>query len=252
MFGNGNPVMKESTFERDYQSEISSTTGYMSVNGTIQKTFLLFAILLATSVVGWAFASMPLLLGSAVVGFVLALILCFKPLAAPVLAPIYAVAEGLFVGAVSKVTYLQLADKPEYSQAIPLAAFGTIATLGIMLFLYASRIIRVSERMRAIGTGLILSVFVFYGACFLLSFIIPDQIRGISLFNAGPIGIGFSVFVIGLAAFKFLLDFDMIEQGVRSRAPKQMEWYGAFALIVTVVWLYLEILNLVRKLASSR
>ncbi len=240
-----NPTMRADLFEES--AGINSTP--MTLSGTVRNLGILLLITLAAAAVGWVFPSFPGLIASFVVGLILCLIISFKPTNAPTLSPVYALAEGYFVGAVSAITAVSLKDTTIGSAAIPLALMGTMLTLGGMLFLYVKRIIRVTETMRSVIIGLTAGVMLTYLGCFLLSFIAPNFVGGLATFGNGPIGIGFSVLVIGLAAFNFLLDFDLIERGIQSRAPKYMEWYAAFGTLVTIIWLYLEILNLIRKLS---
>jgi len=182
-----------------------------------------------------------------IAGFVVAIITTFKPTLAPWTAPIYAALEGAFLGALSQLVEMRFAAA--YPGIALQAVMLTCGTLLVMLFLYSSGIVRVTERLKAgimMATG---AVMLFYVASMLLS------LFGVSIpfvFSATPIGIAFSLFVVGLAAFNLLLDFDFIEEGARSQAPKYMEWYGAFGLMVTLIWLYLEMLRLLQKLASSR
>lgn len=221
----------------------------MTLSGTVRNLGILLLITLATAVVGWVVPSFPGLIAAALTAFGLCLFISFKPTTAPTLAPVYAAIKGYAVGVISAVTAVSLKDSTLGSGAIPIALLGTMMTLGGMLFLYAKRIIRVTETMRSIIFGLTAGVALTYLACMLLYFVAPSFVSGLATFGNGPIGIGFSVFVIGLAAFNFLLDFDLIERGIQSRAPKYMEWYAAFGTLVTIVWLYLEILNLIRKLS---
>jgi uncharacterized YccA/Bax inhibitor family protein len=178
-------------------------------------------------------------IGGLLVGLVCAIVLAFKPNLAKILGPIYAVAEGLFVGAISR------AYETYYDGIVVQAAGATIAVVGVMLALYGLRIIKVTDRFRRIVIGATLGVAVFYGISLLMS-----------LFGATPtflssssaLGIGFSFLVAGLAAFNLALDFDFIERGAKERLPESVEWYAAFGVLVTVVWLYLEILRLLAKL----
>ena len=232
-----------------------STT--MTVQGTVAKTFLLLAILSATAIWAWNAAasgdlSMGLLGISAIGGFIVAMITIFRPTAAPVTAPIYAALEGTFLGAFSQIIESSLnARFPDHRfQGIAMqAVILTSGVLFFMLFVYQTRLIRVTEKLRAgivIATG---GLCAFYLITMLLS------LFGVAMplvFSSSPWGIGFSVLVVGLAAFNLLLDFDFIEQGAHYQAPKSLEWYGAFGLIVTLVWLYLEVLRLLRKLADQR
>jgi uncharacterized YccA/Bax inhibitor family protein len=224
----------------------------MTVQGTVTRTFVLLAILMATAWWSWnAMAGQTLapgvLIASALVGFVVAMITIVKPTIAPWTAPAYAALEGIFLGAVSQVI------ERLYHDRVPGIAMQAVSlTCGVtfvMLFLYATRIIRVTDKLRmgiVAATG---ALCLFYFIAFLLSFFgmaVP------LVFSSSVAGIGFSLFVVGLAAFNLLLDFDFIEQSAYSEAPKYMEWYGAFGLMVTLIWLYLEILRLLAKLASQR
>jgi uncharacterized YccA/Bax inhibitor family protein len=224
----------------------------MTVQGTMSKTFLLLAILSATALWSWhAMANDQLQMAvvpiAALVGFVLAMVTILKPTVAPWTSPVYAAMEGVFLGALSQIVEMR------FGKAYPGIALQAVAltagTLLVMLFVYASGMIRVTEKLKAgiiMATG---AVGLFYFLSILLG------LFGVSvpfLFSATPIGIGFSLFVVGLAAFNLLLDFDFIEQAARSEAPKFMEWYGAFGLMVTLIWLYLEMLRLLQKIASNR
>jgi uncharacterized YccA/Bax inhibitor family protein len=228
------------------------------VQGTVGKTFALLAILSATAIWSWnATASGDLafgaLLASMLGGFVFAMITIFKPSAAPWTAPIYAALEGVFLGSLSQVidvrySGIEVRHVPLDGIAMQAASL-TVGVLFVMLFLYGARIIRVTDKLRAgiiMATG---ALCMFYFVAVLLSFF---HVQVPLLFSSTPYGIGFSLFVVGLAAFNLLLDFDFIERAAHAGAPKYMEWYGAFGLLVTLVWLYLEILRLLRKMADQR
>jgi uncharacterized YccA/Bax inhibitor family protein len=223
-----------------------------TVQGTMSKTFLLLAILSATALWAWnATAGDELQIGvptvAGIAGFVLAMITIFKPTVAPWTAPIYAAMEGVFLGAISQVVETQV---PEAYHGIALqAVMLTAGTLMVMLFLYGSRIIRVTEQLKAGVIAATGALCLFY----LISFVLT--LFGVAvpfIFSASPWGIGFSLFVVGLAAFNLLLDFDFIEEAAQRGAPKFMEWYGAFGLMVTLIWLYLEMLRLLQKVAANR
>ena len=221
----------------------------MTVQGTVYKTFVLLAILLATGAWAWnAAAAQTLaigLLGAAGIGgFIVAMVTIFSPKLAAWTAPIYAACEGVLLGAISQVF------ERRFGQGIALQAVTlTCGVLFIMLFAYATRLIKVTEKLKmgiVVATG---ALCLFYLITIVLSFF------GVGvplIFSAKPIGIAFSLFVVGLAAFNLLLDFDFIENSAAASAPKYMEWYGAFGLMVTLIWLYLEILRLLAKLASQR
>jgi uncharacterized YccA/Bax inhibitor family protein len=236
-------------FEQVYGAPRSMVT---TVQGTMSKTFLLLAILSATGL--WSFnttASGGLEFGvvgvAGIAGFVLALVTIFKPTAAPWTAPVYAAMQGVFLGAISQIVEMKMGQKGPHGIAFQAVSL-TVGTLLIMLFLYGSRLIRVTERLRAgiiMATG---AVCLFYVVTILMRLFGMDMPFGFA--TSSPAGIGFSLFVVGLAAFNLLLDFDFIEEAARREAPKYMEWYGAFGLIVTLVWLYLELLRLLQKVNS--
>ena len=175
------------------------------------------------------------------------LVTIFKPTVAPWTSPVYAAMEGVFLGAISQIVEMR------YGKAYPgialQAVMLTSGTLLAMLFVYANGIIRVTDRLKA---GIIMAT----GALCLFYFVsMMLRMFGVTMpliWSATPIGIGFSLFVVGLAAFNLLLDFDFIEQAAHRQMPKYMEWYGAFGLMVTLVWLYLEMLRLLSKIASNR
>ncbi len=238
-----NPVLARATFATT--GEVG--TAPMTLGGTIAKTLVLLGILVATATFSWlqtgAGLAQPDKLGTLflvgiVGGFGVALYTVFRPQHAPVTAPIYAALEGLLLGSLSAILNLRYRGLPV--QAVVL----TVATLGVMLVAYRLGVIRATERFKTIVVSCTFAVAVFYVVALVMAtfgLYIPF------LHEGGPIGIGFSLFVTGLAAFNLILDFDLIEQGV-GRAPAYMEWYAAFGLVVTLVWLYLEVLRLLRKL----
>jgi uncharacterized YccA/Bax inhibitor family protein len=227
-----------------------------TVQGSIGKTFLLAAILSFTALYSWNFlgtAQFPVVLLpiSLIGGIIVAMITIFKPTAAPVTAPLYAALEGLLLGAISRYydAVYGVRFHGEYGGIVLQAVMLTAATLFVMLFVYSTGLVRVTEKLRAgiiTATG---ALALFYIVTMLLGFF---GVRMPLVFSASPLGIGFSLFVVGLAAFNLLLDFDFIEKAAYAGAPKYMEWYGAFGLIVTLIWLYLEILRLLAKLSDRR
>jgi uncharacterized YccA/Bax inhibitor family protein len=246
-----NPAFSPEVFGRAYGT---TGTAAMTVQGTIGKTFALLAILSATAIYSWNASAggemQPVVLPAAGIGgFILALVTIFRPNLAPWTAPIYAAFEGVFLGTLSFIIE-HFALKGRYPGIALQAVSMTTGTLFVMLFLYGAGIIRVTDRLRAgiIGaTGAICLVYLISMVVSLFGGNVPF------IHGAGPIGIGFSLFVVGLAAFNLLLDFDFIDKAARTQqAPKYMEWYGAFGLMVTLVWLYLEILDLLRKLSDRR
>lgn len=188
---------------------------------------------------------MPLILGGAIGGLVIAIVLMFKKEWAPYLAPLYALLEGLFIGAVSSF----------FNQAYPgivMQAVGLTFSVGIgMYFLYAMRIIRATEKFKSVLITATVGIALFYFAIMILRMFSVNIDETMPFVNGGGMfGIGFSLLIVAIAALNLILDFDMIEQGAEMGAPKYMEWYGAFGLMVTFVWLYMEILRLLSKFSS--
>jgi uncharacterized YccA/Bax inhibitor family protein len=224
-------------------------TGVMTIGGAITATGVLFALLLVTSVIGWNLVkvdangdvtSFPGWIIVALIGALgVAIVTAFKPTIARYTAPVYALAEGLVVGAISHVFDAQ------YSGIVIQAVGATIGVFTVMLALYGLRIIRVTDRFRRIVIGATVGVMLLYGVSLLFSLFgnTPSFLHDASL-----LGIGLSVVVAGIAAFNLALDFDLIEKGANAGAPKYMEWYAAFGLMVTIVWLYLELLRLLARL----
>jgi uncharacterized YccA/Bax inhibitor family protein len=187
------------------------------------------------------------MIGGAIGGFIMAIVISFNPKLAQYLAPIYAVLQGLFLGAISAIF------NESFSHTAPdlviNAVLLTIVTTLVMLTIYQSKIIRVNSQFRKILTIAISSIFFYYVISIVLSFF---GVNLTMLHNSGPLSIGISLIIVGVAAFSLLMDFDFIEKASYSGAPKYMEWYGAFALMVTIIWLYLEILKLLAKFAGRR
>lgn len=243
LFESNNPVLKEKTFQQAHQLEYTET---MTMNGVIGKMAFLLAMVLAAAVYSWGqFAKgenvMPLVLGGAIGGLIIGLVITFKKEWSPYLAPAYALAQGLFLGAISAF-YGSLYD------GIVLQAVGiTIATFIAMLVLYRARIIRATEKFKAIIFTATAGIAIFYLIAFGLGFF---NIHIPFLHEGSMVGIIFSLVVTVVAALNLILDFDMIENGVAQGAPKFFEWFGSFALLVTLVWLYLEVLRLLSKVNS--
>jgi uncharacterized YccA/Bax inhibitor family protein len=234
-----NPALK---LDHGLFSHSLSKDEQMTIQGTVNKTGLLLLIVLIGSAISWG-ASNPtlwIMVGS-IGGLVMALVTIFKKEWAPTTAPIYAFLEGLFLGAMSS---LFEASYP----GIAIQATGlTFGTLAGMLVAYKSGTIQASENFKLGVVAATGGIFLFYLGSFifsLLGFGMP------SVFGNGLIGIGFSLFVVVIAALNLVLDFDFIEQSANRGAPKYLEWYGAFGLMVTLIWLYIEILHLLAKLQS--
>ena len=196
---------------------------------------------LTDGTIGYHYTIPMLAWAGMIVGLGLVVLLYFKPHLAKFIAPIYAIAEGFFVGAISRMyeTY--------YDGIVVQAAGATIAVFAVMLVLYRTGVIKVTSRFRQVVTSATMGVMVFYGVCMVIRlFAGADSISFLS--SPSLLGIGFSVLVAGLAAFNLALDFDFIERGAKQGLSKDFEWYGAFALLVTIIWLYLELLRLLSKL----
>lgn len=235
-----NPAFSEKTFSKlGYSSDYSDA---MTVNGSIQKTLLLLAVTASTAAGAWSLVStnptyfMPFLVGGSIVGLILAITLAFKQHLAPTLAPIYALAQGLVLGSISMV----------YQQIAGIAFILTFGIAFIMLGLYRSGLIPVTDKLRFGITAATGGVMLFYLLTMALRFF---GVQMPYIHDGGMLSIGISLVVIGIAAFNLLLDFDLIEKGSEMGAPKYMEWYAAFGLLVTLIWLYLEILKLLNKLS---
>ncbi len=241
----GNPALKESTFRG---LPVAAEGEGMTIEGTVNKTYVLFLLLIvgvAGAVVAEESALYGLMMLGAIGGLITAVVTVFRKQWAPITAPIYALLEGLFVGAISLVM------EAAYPGIVLPAVSLTFGTLFALLAAYRSGLIKVTENFKlgvAAATG---AIFVVYLAQFVLG-IVGVQVGFLheAIFGAGWLGIGVSVVVIIVAALNLVLDFDFIEHGAAARAPKYMEWYGAFGLLVTLIWLYLEILRLLSKLRS--
>ena len=252
MMRSGNPVLNDKTFTRHID-----LTGddRMTLMGTVHKTAALLILLVLTASYTWSLVMgvnaegqlvaapgiFGYMIGGAIGGLIFALITCFKPTWAPITAPLYAAAEGLFIGAISAFAESRF-------PGIVLQAVGlTFGTLFALLGAYRSGLIKATENFKlgvCAATG---GIMMIYLATFILGMFgvhIPF-IHGSGLF-----GIGFSAFVVVIAALNLVLDFDFIENASDHGAPKYMEWVGAFGLMVTLVWLYIEILHLLMKLRS--
>ena len=230
---------------------ISDTAQAMTIQGTVNKTALLTLLVLITSTWTWRLyyaagnpaAVMPWVLGGAFGGLIVALITIFKKQWAPFTAPIYALVEGLFLGGISAIFEAQ------YPGIVIQAVSLTFGTLFCLLLAYRSGLIKVTENFRlgvAAATGGIALIYLATLALGLFGVRMPF------IHESGLIGIGFSLFVVVIAALNLVLDFDFIENGAERGAPKYMEWYAAFGLMVTLIWLYIEILRLLAKLRSRR
>ena len=245
-----NPVLSTDTFYEEATAAPSS--GVMTVTGASVKAVVLTALLAMSGIASWVLIEradtangdarlyhMLFGLGAPLLGFIVAMITSFSPKASPILAPIYAVLEGLFLGAISGFF------NARYEGIVAEAALLTTATLGLMATLYATRFIVVTNKLRMGIIGATMAIALMYLVAMVL------RLCGVPfhyLYGSDPISIGISFIVVAVAAFNLVLDFDVIESGAKARAPKYMEWYAAFGLLVTLIWLYAEILRLLAKL----
>jgi uncharacterized YccA/Bax inhibitor family protein len=235
-----NPALNEQIFQNVRSLDTSSG---MTIQGTVNKTAISLAVLVASATFTWVNPNGGLMMLGAIGGFIVAIITAFKKEWAPTTTPIYAALQGLFLGGIS-VMFNQ-----QYPGIVIQAVYLTFGTLFALLMAYASGKIRVTENFKLGLTAAMGGLFFFY----IINFILGFFGMGItSVYGNGIIGIGFSVVVVAIAALNLVLDFDFIEQGAQQGAPKYMEWYGAFGLMVTLIWLYIEILRLLAKLQSRR
>ncbi|PKQ65814.1 hypothetical protein BZG02_02075 [Labilibaculum filiforme] len=240
-----NPVLSEKIFSATRSESYSET---MTVNGTINKIGLLLFFLVAAASYTWGLYNeamdssvvLPWLIGGAIVGLILALVTTFKPVWSPYTAPFYALAEGIMLGGLSAMM------NASYPGIVIQAVGLTFATLFAMLFAYKTGLIKVTEKFKMGVVAATGGIFIFY----MLNWILGMFGIGFNFANdSSLLSIGISLFVVVIAALNLVLDFDFIEKGEQSGAPKYMEWYGAFGLMVTLVWLYVELLRLLSKLA---
>lgn len=232
-----NPVLDDKTFR-----QTDFTQNAMSINGVINKSFLLWAILAFGAYLGWTHptTTAQLLMPACIVTFILALIIIFKKELSPVLAPIYAFCEGAMLGAIT------LVFEKSYPGIAVSAVFLTISVLFCMLAAFKAGFIKATNRFYAVVGISTLAIALLYLVSIIISLFGG---AGFAFINgSSTFGILFSIFVVLIASFNLIIDFDVIQKGVDMGAPKYMEWYGGFALMVTIVWLYIEVLRLLSKL----
>ncbi|MGV8960849.1 MAG: Bax inhibitor-1/YccA family membrane protein [Stenotrophomonas sp.] len=248
----GNPALQESTFlDLGSGTVVTRDGGAMTLNGTVNKTGILLVLTVLTAAFAWhntltasgelAPGAMLYLWGGVIAGLTLSLVTIFKKTWAPVSAPLYALAEGFFLGAISAIY------EARFQGIVFQAVLLTFGTLFALLFAYRSGLIKATENFKLGVVAATGGIALVYLATIVLGFF---NINIPLIHESGLVGIGFSLFVVVIAALNLVLDFDFIETGVAQNAPKYMEWYGAFALMVTLVWLYIEFLRLLSKLQS--
>lgn len=249
LFKSGNPTLSEKMFN---STLTANQEDVMTVRGTLNKFGFLFLMVMATAFFSWySFGKgvdvTSYMWGGAIGGLIVALIIVFKKTWAPFLAPAYALLEGLFVGAIS--AHFNHAFEATAPFIITQAVGLTFGVAIAMFVLYNMRIIRATETFKSVIITATAGIAIFY----VISLVLRMFSINVPFIHEGStFGIIFSVFVVGIAALNLILDFDMIERGSDAGAPKFMEWYGAFGLLVTIVWLYLEILRLLAKLNSRK
>lgn len=239
-----NPILNEKFAEQERVLQGEP----MTINGTIQITAFLGILLVAAAAfvwtrftLGYTDIAMMLTGGGAIIGFILGIVIAFSRI--KYLIPVYAVCEGLFLGGISATI------EASYPGIVAQAVLGTFAALFSMLALYKMNVIRCSDKFRSvifIATASIAVIYIVNLIGSLFNFAVPV------INSSSMLGIGFSAVVVIIAALNLIVDFDFIERGAQNYLPKDMEWYGAFGLMVTMVWLYLEILRLLAKLQDRR
>jgi len=236
-----NPVLKERAFTGAIPAGET-----MTIQGTVNKTGLLLLFVVATAAWTWGLAhsetpnaAVPWTLGGLVGGLVVALVTIFKKEWSPISAPIYALLEGLVLGGISAI----------FDKSYPGIAMQAISlTFGVMFVMLLAYKMRIVQATRGFKLGVIAAtggIAIVYLISMVMSLFFHTQMS--FLYAATPLGIGISLFVVIIASLNLIIDFDMIETGARMGAPKYMEWYGAFGLMVTLIWLYMEILRLLSK-----
>jgi uncharacterized YccA/Bax inhibitor family protein len=236
-----NPILKEKAFTGQL-----ATGETMTIQGTVNKTGLLLFLVVVSAAWTWGLvhsetpeAAYPWMIGGAIGGFVVALVTVFKKTWAPISAPIYALLEGLFLGGISAIL-----DRTYHGIAVQAVSL-TFAVMFVMLLAYKFGIIRATRGFKLGVIAATGGIALVYLANMVMSAFFHTQITILN--SSTPLGIGISLFIVVIAALNLIIDFDMIETAANSGAPKYMEWYGAFGLMVTLIWLYLEILRLLSK-----
>ena len=241
MMRSGNPALNKKTFE----NLTNTSGGVMTLDGAVNKTAISLLLLMCAAYYTYSNGNLSLIWPGFIGGFIVAMITIFKKEWSPVTVPVYAVLEGLALGGISSV-YAH-----EYTGIVQQAIFLTFGIFATLLFAYKTKVIKPTENFK-------LGVFAATGGIaivYLASFIMSMFGSGMSIMspdNSSWMSIGFSLFVVVIASLNLVMDFDFIEEAAEKGAPKYMEWYGAFGLLVTLIWLYLEILRLLAKLNSRR
>ena len=241
MIKSGNPALSKKTFDN-----LKSKTGeVMTLDGAVNKIAISLAVLLFAAYYTYTNAVMNYVWVGSIGGFIVALVTIYKKEWGPVTVPIYAVLEGLALGGISKL-YAEMFEPGIVPQAISL----TLGILIALLFAYKTKIIKVTENFKLGVFAATMGLLIVYLISYFMSVFGGTGLPIMNPANASVLSIGFSIFVIVIASLNLVMDFDFIEKGVENGAPKYMEWYSAFGLLVTLIWLYVEILRLLAKLSS--
>jgi uncharacterized YccA/Bax inhibitor family protein len=246
VYRSSNPVLSNKFWNNIDGHETMSYEGTMQKIGILFGTTFLFAALTAYAAISISMnLAMAAMVVGGITGFILVLVLIFSRPKNPVpLMLSYAAFEGLFVGGIS-LTFEQM-----YEGIVFQATVGTMCIVGAMYGLYATRIIKATPMFQKVVISLVMGIGLLYVVSFILSFI-PGSFQVPFLHSSGPMGILFSLFILGVASLLLILDFNFIETGIQQRTPKVGEWWGAFGLLVTVIWIYIEMLRLLSKVRSN-
>ena len=238
-----NPALNSNTFKNINKKDSLFLNEGMTIKGTVDKTALALCLLLISAYYSFSQANFTLMVLAGIIGCFLFLTLIFKKSWAPFIVPLYSISQGFVVGGVS---YLY---NSQYEGIVLQSVLLTILVLFSMLFAYRSKIIKPTQNFKLAIFSSIMAIFVLY----VIGFFMGLFGTGLSILdprNSSLASIGASVFIVAIGAFSLVIDFDFIEEGAEKGAPKYMEWYGAFGLLVTLIWLYFEILRLVAKLRN--
>ena len=238
-----NPALNSNTFKNINKKNSLFLNKGMTIKGTVDKTAIALCLLLISAYYSFSQANFTLMVLAGIIGCFLFLTLIFKKSWAPFIVPLYSISQGFVVGGVS---YLY---NSQYERIVLQSVLLTILVLFSMLFAYRSKIIKPTQNFKLAIFSSIMAIFVLY----VIGFFMGLFGTGLSILdprNSSLASIGASVFIVAIGAFSLVIDFDFIEEGAEKGAPKYMEWYGAFGLLVTLIWLYFEILRLVAKLRN--
>ena len=238
-----NPALNSNTFKNINKKDSLFLNEGMTIKGTVDKTALALCLLLISAYYSFSQANFTLMALAGIIGLFLFLTLIFKKSWAPFIVPLYSISQGFVVGGVS---YLY---NSQYEGIVLQSVLLTILVLFSMLFAYRSKIIKPTENFKLAIFSSIMAIFVLYVVGFFMG-LFGTGLSILDPTNSSLVSIGWSVFVVAIGAFSLVIDFDFIEEGAEKGAPKYMEWYGAFGLLVTLIWLYFEILRLVAKLRN--